>query len=213
MRDNPKVCTVLYGISCILDAFDGLFARRLDQCSKFGAVLDMVTDRCTTACLLVFLSLEYPRWVLLFQFLITLDFSSHYIHMYSSLVTGSSSHKIVGADVSRILWYYYNDTVTLFVFCACNELFFVCLYLMSFYNKPFQLALDVVPGVSYLAKQNSTISWLVFQGVPQLSWPQVVGALTFPVCAAKQIINCVQFWKAAKTLAGIDIVERRNRRK
>lgn len=111
MRDNPKVCTVLYGISCLLDAFDGMFARMLNQCSKFGAVLDMVTDRCTTACLLVFLSLEYPRWVLLFQFLITLDFSSHYIHMYSSLVTGSSSHKSVGADVSRILWYYYNDSV------------------------------------------------------------------------------------------------------
>ncbi|WFD36021.1 CDP-diacylglycerol--inositol 3-phosphatidyltransferase [Malassezia cuniculi] len=213
MRDNPKVCTVLYGISCLLDAFDGFAARRLNQCSKFGAVLDMVTDRCTTTCLLVFLALEYPRWALLFQFLISLDFSSHYIHMYSSLVTGSSSHKIVGADVSRILWYYYNDSRTLFFFCACNEMFFVCLYLMAFYNTPLALPLYYIPGVAWLANQNSTISWLVYQGVPRLSWPQIVGGLTLPVCAAKQMINCVQFWKAAKTLAGIDIVERRERRK
>ena len=29
----------------------------------------------------------------------------------SSLVTGSRSHKLVTSDVSRILWYYYNDSV------------------------------------------------------------------------------------------------------
>lgn len=45
MRDNPRVCTVLYGISCLLDAFDGMAARRFNQSTKFGAVLDMVTDR------------------------------------------------------------------------------------------------------------------------------------------------------------------------
>ena len=84
---------------------------------------------------------------------------------------------------------------------------------MAFYNKPFLLPVHLVPGASYLAAQNSTISWLVYQALPQLSWPQSIGALTFPVCAAKQLINCVQFWKAAKTLAGIDIVERRTRKK
>lgn len=106
MKSHPKVCTALYGLSCLLDAFDGMAARALGQTSKFGAVLDMVTDRyvfsfpvfpvkpsrrransnparrCTTACLLCFLSSAYPPYALLFQFLITLDFSSHYMHMY-----------------------------------------------------------------------------------------------------------------------------------
>ena len=45
MEGNPKNCTVLYCISCLLDAFDGMAARALDQSTKFGAVLDMVTDR------------------------------------------------------------------------------------------------------------------------------------------------------------------------
>ncbi len=82
MQWHPKNCTVLYGISCLLDAFDGMAARALGQSTRFGAVLDMVTDRCTTSCLLCFLTAAYPRATLLFQGLITLDFSSHYIHMY-----------------------------------------------------------------------------------------------------------------------------------
>jgi CDP-diacylglycerol--inositol 3-phosphatidyltransferase len=46
MRSHPKFCSVLYGVSCLLDAVDGQAARALGQTSKFGAVLDMVTDRC-----------------------------------------------------------------------------------------------------------------------------------------------------------------------
>lgn len=45
MSTHPKYCTALYGISCLLDAVDGKAARWLGQESKFGAVLDMVTDR------------------------------------------------------------------------------------------------------------------------------------------------------------------------
>ena len=48
MSYHPKYCTVLYCISSLLDAVDGQAARALGQSSKFGAVLDMVTDRCAT---------------------------------------------------------------------------------------------------------------------------------------------------------------------
>jgi CDP-diacylglycerol--inositol 3-phosphatidyltransferase len=46
MSYHPKYSTLLYGVSCLLDAVDGQAARALGQTSKFGAVLDMVTDRC-----------------------------------------------------------------------------------------------------------------------------------------------------------------------
>ncbi|PWN50326.1 CDP-diacylglycerol--inositol 3-phosphatidyltransferase [Violaceomyces palustris] len=210
MKGNPKVCTLLYGVSCLLDAFDGMAARALGQSTKFGAVLDMVTDRCTTSCLLCFLSASYPRAAILFQGLITLDFSSHYIHMYSSLLTGSASHKIVDSDVSRILWYYYNDSRTLFMFCAGNELFFVCLYLMDFYKQPLGIRLE--PIILLLPKFLQDWIWLLQDAIPSLSWPQILGFITFPICAAKQVINCVQFWKAAKVLAGVDLVEREKAR-
>jgi hypothetical protein len=38
--------------------------------------------RCATSCLLCYLAMAYPYWALVFQFLIALDFSSHYMHMY-----------------------------------------------------------------------------------------------------------------------------------
>lgn len=81
MSYHPHYCTILYSISCLLDALDGYAARKYNQSTKFGAVLDMVTDRCTTSCLLCFLSSAYPKWAILFQSLISLDLASHYMHM------------------------------------------------------------------------------------------------------------------------------------
>ncbi|KAF8163228.1 CDP-diacylglycerol-inositol 3-phosphatidyltransferase [Crassisporium funariophilum] len=184
MSYHPIYCTLLYGVSCLLDAVDGQAARALGQTSKFGAVLDMVTDRCTTSCLLCYLSSAYPTYALYFQFLIALDFSSHYMHMYSSLVTGSTSHKTVTSDVSRILWFYYNDSRTLFFVCAGNELFFVALYLMKWTTTPIGLyGLD-------------------------LTFPTVMAVSTFPIFAFKNFINVVQLWKASKILVGVDLAER-----
>lgn len=224
MESNPKTCTLLYGISSLLDAADGVAARRLGQATKFGAVLDMVTDRCATACLLCFLTTAYPKCAIIFQGLITLDFSSHYIHMYSSLITGSSSHKMVTSDVSWILWYYYNDSRTLFFYCAGNELFFVCLYLMAFYSTPLGLKPEwflwpLGKGVASslvleAAKNPESIQAYIFRMIENLTWPQIVAVITFPIFLVKQIINAVQFWKAAKVLVGIDLAERaKNRQK
>jgi len=50
---------ILYVSSFIGDLFDGLAARKFDQCSLFGGLLDMVTDRCSTAGLLCALSHEH----------------------------------------------------------------------------------------------------------------------------------------------------------
>ncbi|KAM3077944.1 phosphatidylinositol synthase 1 (CDP-alcohol phosphatidyltransferase1) [Clarireedia jacksonii] len=111
---HPRTCSILYSISCLLDALDGYAARAFEQSTRFGAVLDMVTDRCTTACLLVFLSSAWPRWSLLFQGLISLDLASHYVHMYATLIMGGSdtSHKKVDKSRSWILNLYYTNKVS-----------------------------------------------------------------------------------------------------
>lgn len=113
MPMHPRTCSFLYTVSCLLDAVDGHAARIFEQSTRFGAVLDMVTDRCTTSCLLVFLSSAFPRWAIVFQGLIALDFSSHYMHMYASLVVGgtSSSHKSIDKSKSWILNLYYTNKV------------------------------------------------------------------------------------------------------
>jgi CDP-diacylglycerol--inositol 3-phosphatidyltransferase len=114
---HPRTCSILYSVSCLLDALDGYAARAFEQSTRFGAVLDMVTDRCTTACLLVFLSSAWPRWALIFQGLISLDLASHYVHMYATLVMGGgdSSHKKVDKSRSWILNLYYTNKVCVFV--------------------------------------------------------------------------------------------------
>merc|ERR1719476_1281237 len=54
-----KITVACYSISFILDAVDGIAARHFKQASNFGAVLDMVTDRCSTAGLFMILALLY----------------------------------------------------------------------------------------------------------------------------------------------------------
>ena len=110
---HPRTCSLLYSISCLLDALDGVAARYFEQTTQFGGVLDMVTDRCTTACLLVFLSSAWPRWALLFQGLISLDLASHYMHMYATLTMAGKgmSHKKVDESRSKLLHLYYTNKV------------------------------------------------------------------------------------------------------
>lgn len=110
---HPRTCSLLYSISCLLDALDGYAARHFEQSTRFGAVLDMVTDRCTTACLLVFLSSAFPRWAIVFQGLISIDMASHYMHMYATLVMGGTetSHKSVDKSRSWLLNLYYTNKV------------------------------------------------------------------------------------------------------
>ena len=113
MPYHPRTCSLLYSISCLLDALDGAAARRLGQSTRFGAVLDMITDRCTTTCLLVFLASAFPRWSIVFQALISLDYSSHYIHMYATLAMGgqTQSHKDIDESRPWVMRIYYSNQV------------------------------------------------------------------------------------------------------
>ncbi|MCJ1465922.1 CDP-diacylglycerol-inositol 3-phosphatidyltransferase [Pseudocyphellaria aurata] len=224
---HPRTCSILYSVSCLLDALDGLAARYFEQSTRFGAVLDMVTDRCTTACLLVFLSSAWPRWALLFQGLISLDLASHYMHMYATLTMAGSgqSHKNVDQSRSRILHLYYTNKNVLFAFCALNELFFIALYLLSFSSpilSPSLLPVDNGAGSSAQpgspAQQASALfaapgsAWameLARANKMDSFWPWVIAGVSSPVMAAKQYVNVVQLVKASKWLAEGDMDMRR----
>jgi CDP-diacylglycerol--inositol 3-phosphatidyltransferase len=62
----------------ICDLFDGMAARKFNQSSTFGAVLDMVTDRFSNAVLLGVLYGLYPTIGPVFLVMITLDLASHW---------------------------------------------------------------------------------------------------------------------------------------
>ncbi|KIH91409.1 CDP-diacylglycerol--inositol 3-phosphatidyltransferase [Sporothrix brasiliensis 5110] len=228
---HPRTCSLLYSISCLLDALDGYAARYFEQSTRFGAVLDMVTDRCTTSCLLVFLSTAFPRWAIVFQGLVSLDLASHYMHMYATLAMGGSdtSHKSVDRSRSWLLNLYYTNKTVLFVFCALNELFFIALYLLSFSSPILQPSLlkpiDPVLAAGGLhagAQINSSILRQIFANPHSAAalemarankmdsfWPWVLAGVSFPIMAGKQILNVIQLVKASKWLAEGDVQARR----
>jgi len=53
-----NTAVLLYLVSALLDGVDGFLARRLDQCSKFGEVLDVVVDMYVPVS-----SLEHAAWM------------------------------------------------------------------------------------------------------------------------------------------------------
>ncbi|MCJ1310357.1 CDP-diacylglycerol-inositol 3-phosphatidyltransferase [Agyrium rufum] len=232
---HPRTCSILYSISCLLDALDGIAARYFGQSTRFGAVLDMVTDRCTTACLLVFLSSAWPRWSLLFQGLISLDLASHYMHMYATLTMGEGgqSHKKVDSSRSRILHLYYTNKTVLFLFCALNEVFFIALYLLSFSSPILSPSLllplpnhggasgssaqpgsPAHPSISSLFQNPYSAGALELARANKMDsfWPWVIAGISLPVMAGKQFINVVQLVKASRWLAEGDLEARRKGR-
>eukprot|EP01087_Luapelamoeba_hula_P012728 TRINITY_DN357_c0_g1_i1.p1 TRINITY_DN357_c0_g1~~TRINITY_DN357_c0_g1_i1.p1 ORF type:complete len:228 (-),score=34.12 TRINITY_DN357_c0_g1_i1:111-794(-) len=153
--DSPLLFIFLYGVSAALDAVDGHAARHFNQSSRFGAVLDMVTDRCSTSCLIMVLGQFYPTYILVFLLLVALDITSHYAHLYSSLVNGSKSHKTIDPKKNPWLFLYYHNRAVLGGLCAGNEIFFVGLYLCHFFTGPFNIlaVLTALSGVPMALKQ------------------------------------------------------------
>lgn len=129
-RDSPLLTLFFLASSSILDAFDGMAARKLNQCTNFGAVLDMVCDRASDAVILAFLGALYPQWAWVFYGDILLDITSHWFQMYAALSSGEH-HKVFKSRFSALNLYYTNKTV-LFTLCAGNGLFMGFCYITYF---------------------------------------------------------------------------------
>eukprot|EP01111_Echinosteliopsis_oligospora_P000456 TRINITY_DN1048_c0_g1_i1.p1 TRINITY_DN1048_c0_g1~~TRINITY_DN1048_c0_g1_i1.p1 ORF type:complete len:215 (+),score=32.94 TRINITY_DN1048_c0_g1_i1:104-748(+) len=135
--DDYRLFFLCYSTSAFLDMADGHAARLLGQCSKFGAVLDMVTDRASTLCLIIVLSHLYPQRLYVYGFIAVcaLDLVSHFARLYSQLSAGVG-HKVVKPTHSAILKIYYGNRYMLAFMCAGNEGFWVFLYLLHFIQHP-----------------------------------------------------------------------------
>ena len=124
----------------------------------------------------------------------------------STLNQGVSSHKKIPKEQSWILRQYYGNNIVLFLFCACNELFFVSIYLLSFPpppNSPPRLGMS--PPKTQRSRANRGVGYI--RGIP-LSYPYLLAFVTFPICAAKNWINVIQMVNAAHALAEVDKEDR-----
>eukprot|EP00826_Nyctotherus_ovalis_P060580 TRINITY_DN8517_c0_g1_i5.p1 TRINITY_DN8517_c0_g1~~TRINITY_DN8517_c0_g1_i5.p1 ORF type:complete len:212 (-),score=16.87 TRINITY_DN8517_c0_g1_i5:146-781(-) len=94
-KTNHIVFLVFYALSHILDAFDGMAARKLNQCSKFGAMLDMIVDRMATISLMMSLGSIYPHLYFYFLLMALIDMVSHWYQMYSYFLLTDSKECVV----------------------------------------------------------------------------------------------------------------------
>ncbi|KAH9648448.1 CDP-diacylglycerol--inositol 3-phosphatidyltransferase 1 [Citrus sinensis] len=151
--------------------------------STFGAVLDMVTDRISTACLLVILSQVY-RPGLVFVSLLALDIGSHWLQMYSTFLTGKTSHKDVKDSTNWLFKAYYGNRMFMGYCCVACEVVVafrvirhisICKCYQYFLPDPTVSTLQVVASA---VRQGSPLSFLV--------------ALSLFGWAIKQTINVIQ---------------------
>lgn len=83
MEKNHVIAIWCYVISALLDAVDGHAARYFNQSTKFGGMLDQLTDRCGTMCLLASLSMFYPDYAFWFKLSMAIDVSCHWLYLHT----------------------------------------------------------------------------------------------------------------------------------
>lgn len=180
MSTNYVVAGWCYVISALLDSVDGHAARTFDQSTRFGAMLDQLTDRCGTMGLLVTLSYFYPNYMFYFQLSMAIDVACHWLYMQTSVTVGKSSHKAFDVNENFLLRLYYQKDILTFM-CCVNELFYVCLYMLHFTNGP------IIFGCSLF---------------------KVLAFVTAPFAVLKSLISCLHAYVASIDLAAFDVLER-----
>ncbi|PON89953.1 CDP-diacylglycerol-inositol 3-phosphatidyltransferase, eukaryote [Trema orientale] len=188
---NKKLFSVLYFLSFVCDGIDGWVARKFNQVSTFGAVLDMITDRISTACLLVILSQVY-RPGLVFLSLLALDISSHWLQMFSTFLSGKVSHKDVKDSTSWLFKLYYGNRMFMAYCCVACEVLYILLFLLA--KSQTENLTSVLVGS---AKQNVLLSILL--GLSLFGW------------AVKQAVNVIQLKTAADVCVLYDVEKQQKR--
>lgn len=186
MPTNYIIASWCYITSALLDAVDGHAARYFNQSTKFGAILDQLTDRVGTMCLMVTLCLFYPEYIFWFQLSMAIDIACHWIYLHTTLLQGKISHKFIDMSENPIMRIYYTNRTVLFLMCAGNEAFYAALYLLHFTEGPILAGIGVFRLIAYLAA---------------------------PVALVKAGIAVLQGYVACINLSIIDVKERQERLK
>ncbi|XP_017786390.1 PREDICTED: CDP-diacylglycerol--inositol 3-phosphatidyltransferase [Nicrophorus vespilloides] len=182
MPTNCAVAIFCYITSALLDAFDGHAARYFNQSTKFGAILDQLTDRCGTMCLCAVLAHFYPDYMFFFLLSMTIDIACHWIYLHTTTLQGKTSHKFIDMSENRIMHLYYTDRTTLFAMCAGNEMFYAAMYMHHFNSE------------------------LTIVGIPLFL---AIAYISAPIAIVKSGISLLHLVVACKNLSIIDVNERK----
>lgn len=208
-HSNYYLFFILYAISQFLDAVDGNLARLLNQgmeklipfgyyslltipiiASRFGAILDMFTDRASTVCLLMLLASLYPEYTLILMANAALDICSHFAQLYATFTTGLTSHKDVSETTNVFLRIYYGNKLVLFLLCLGNEASILLFYLLKMVQKE-QPEERVIP----------------------ILYVEMLLYISVPFMLMKQFMHVLQLQSSMSQLSKLDMKERTQKKK
>lgn len=167
-----------------------------------------------------------------FQLLITLDFSSHYMHMYRYVVVAASGagwceligpaqflgHRFAQPQGGQERCQLHHELVLptrmfRLHFCPTPRVLITGLQTILFIacagNELFFVALYLMKWVHtplFQSLGTAPTYWTSF------TWAEAMAIICAPVCASKNVVNLVQLWKASKILVGVDLAERAKER-
>lgn len=215
MPTAPATCGFCYLFSQFLDALDGHAARHWGQCTDFGAVLDMVTDRCATTMLMLGLSVLFRDTAFWFQMLVGLDIASHWFQMTATYTAGKASHKTIDLTQNVFLRLYYTNRKVLFFVCAGNEWLWSMLYVAYFTQTGFWNQ----EGSEWKAPLGGADVWEAM--TDDSLWPYqmpgteiTLGAMQWvawfcvPVAVFKNVVNVIQLVTACIDITHCDLKKR-----
>lgn len=185
MPTNYVIAGWCYIVSVVLDALDGHAARHFNQSTKFGAMLDQLTDRCGTMGLLVTLSYFYPKYMFWFQLSMAIDVACHWFYLHTTVLQGKTSHKFIDMSGNPIMRVYYTNRTVLGFMCLFNELFYAALYLLHFTPGP------LILGMSSF---------------------KLLAMFSAPVAIVKTGISVIHGYVASMNIGVIDVAEREAQR-
>lgn len=175
MLKDYKLALILYSASYMLDALDGLAARLFNQSSLFGSMLDMLTDRVSTMCLLMTLGHFYTDYFFVIQILLAIDIVSHWLHFFSANIQGKVSHKRTDGNTNPLMRLYYENKFILTSVCAMEQIFYCSLVVYYFEHE----------------KLSFYLLWLII--------------ICLPAIIFKNYVNLLQVYGACRVMANIDM--------
>ena len=122
---------VFYGLAYLMDIADGMAARAFNQCSRYGAALDMICDRASNATMYMILSGLFPKQDFLFFGCLLLDFGSHWYQFQTTALMKAESHKGKNKDENFIIDLYYNNKLFFSTLVVGSETCTVFLYILG----------------------------------------------------------------------------------
>ncbi|CRG97546.1 CDP-diacylglycerol--inositol 3-phosphatidyltransferase, putative [Plasmodium gallinaceum] len=129
-RQNLPIFAVFYATSQMLDGLDGWTARKYNQTSVFGQILDQITDRLSTCLLYLLISNVYDKYVLVVGLIMIADIGGHYFHSTSCAIAGNRTHKKIEKG-NRLLKLYYERQSVMVMCIIAYESFLISIYILK----------------------------------------------------------------------------------